>query len=322
MDNTTDQTSPFHLGELMAQERAGVRDRAEANGRRGIRKHMPEQHRDFFEQLPFIAIGALDDTGHPCASLLMGAPGFVHARDEHSLQIHALPELGDPLHGALRVGCDVGLLGIELATRRRNRLNGPLMSMEPDGFHMAVSQSFGNCPKYIQRRTLAPRARPVAPQAVPSTHCLDEAAIALIQAADTFFIATHASSPERPGTGGTDVSHRGGKPGFVLAEADDTLLWPDFVGNAFFNTLGNLLLNPAAGLLFPDFISGDLLHLAGRCEVIWAGAKMDAFDGAERLVRFHVEGVRRRLLCLPWQFSKPAYSPFLAGTGNWASLMT
>jgi hypothetical protein len=103
----------------------------------------------------------------------------------------------------------------------------------------------------------------------------------------------------------------------VLVEANDTLLWPDFVGNAFFNTLGNLLLNPAAGLLFPDFDSGDLLHLDGRCEVIWEGAKMDAFDGAERLVRFRVKRVRRRPQCLPWRCSEPTYSPFLAGTGSW-----
>ena len=324
MNNSTDQTepnSPFHAGELMAQHRAGVRDRADANGRRGIRGHMPEQHRDFFGQLPFIVIGALDDAGHPCASLLMGAPGFMHAPDAQSLQVQALPDVGDPLCGALRVGCDVGLLGIELETRRRNRLNGSLTSMDQDGFRIAVSQSFGNCQKYIQCRTLAPRQQSAAPLQALSAHSLDESSVALIQAADTFFIATHASSPGRAGTGGADVSHRGGKSGFVLVEADNTLLWPDFAGNAFFNTIGNLQLNSEAGLLFPDFISGDLLHLTGRCEVIWEGAQINAFIGAERLVRFRVEHVRRRPRYLPWQSSEPTYSPFLAGTGNWISPM-
>ena len=37
---------------------------------------------------------------------------------------------------------------------------------------------------------------------------------------------------------------------------------PDFSGNQFFNTLGNLALEPRAGLLIPDFASGDLLQVA------------------------------------------------------------
>ena len=227
MNNSTDQTepnSPFHAGELMAQHRAGVRDRADANGRRGIRGHMPEQHRDFFGQLPFIVIGALDDAGHPCASLLMGAPGFMHAPDAQSLQVQALPDVGDPLCGALRVGCDVGLLGIELETRRRNRLNGSLTSMDQDGFRIAVSQSFGNCQKYIQCRTLAPRQQSAAPLQALSAHSLDESSVALIQAADTFFIATHASSPGRAGTGGLM---------FPTGAASQALFWSRLTTHCF-----------------------------------------------------------------------------------------
>lgn len=313
-------TSPFHAGEQTVQDRAGVRERAEAGGRRGIRNHMPEQHRDFFGQLPFVVLGALDDTGRPWASLLAGTPGFIHAPDGYSLQIHALPDVDDPLSGALRVGCDIGLLGIQPETRRRNRLNGPVLAMNQDGMRVGVAQSFGNCPKYIQLRTLEPRHRPMAPGPVESRASLDDAAIALIRAADTFFIATHVPSTANPGSGGADVSHRGGKPGFVRVDGDDTLVWPDFAGNAFFNTLGNLQVDPRAGLLFPDFVSGDLLSVTGRCDVIWEGRQVAAFPGAERLVRFHVEHARRRPQCLRWQSSAPEYSPFLAGTGTWPSI--
>ncbi|MEY4765683.1 MAG: hypothetical protein RI907_2356 [Pseudomonadota bacterium] len=305
MSDDTGDAAPFHPGEWLAQSRAGVRERAEASGRRFIRTHMPEQHRDFFAQLPFIAIGALDRAGQPWASLLMGAPGFMQAPDDQRLQVHALPAPDDPLHGALREGCAVGLLGIELDTRRRNRVNGTLIDLAPQGFALAVSQSFGNCPKYIQPRTLALQAPPPPAPAVRTARHLDARDVAQIQAADTFFIATHANVPDRPRASGADVSHRGGPPGFVMIEADDTLLWPDFMGNGMFNTLGNLQVNPAAGLLFPDFVAGDLLHLAGRSEVIWADERMAYIAGAERLVRFRVDRVRRRPQAWPWRVSAP-----------------
>ncbi|HKY46193.1 MAG TPA: pyridoxamine 5'-phosphate oxidase family protein [Pyrinomonadaceae bacterium] len=64
-----------------------------------------------------------------------------------------------------------------------------------------------------------------------------------------------------------DVSRRGGETGFVRIDGS-RLTIPDFAGNRFFNTLGNLLLNPRAGLLFIDFNSGDLLLLSGRIEII------------------------------------------------------
>jgi hypothetical protein len=67
---------------------------------------------------------------------------------------------------------------------------------------------------------------------------------------------------------GVDVSHRGGKPGFVRLDDDCTLIVPDFSGNCQFNTFGNLELNPRAGMLFVDFDRGNLLYLTGTAEVI------------------------------------------------------
>src|SRR3546814_14766932 len=82
-----------------------------------------------------------------------------------------------------------------------------------------------------------------------------------------------ASAAATAGSGlreqGADVSHRGGRPGFVRVTEDDgrsVLTIPDFSGNQFFNTLGNIAINPRAGLLFVDFATGDLLTLTGRSE--------------------------------------------------------
>jgi len=114
--------SPFHRGEREVQTRLGVRDSVEAVGQRFIRDHMPGEHRAFFSQLPFVLIGAVDNGGRAWASLLMGRPGFVDSPDARTLTIKTRLVFGDPLAGLLSKGANVGLLGIEYQTRRRNRV--------------------------------------------------------------------------------------------------------------------------------------------------------------------------------------------------------
>ena len=79
--------APFHPGEISVQTQAGVRDKAEVGGRRGIRRYMPDQHRQFFSQLPFIVLGGVDVGGQPWATLRMGEPGFVSSSDATTLHI-------------------------------------------------------------------------------------------------------------------------------------------------------------------------------------------------------------------------------------------
>ncbi|MCW5771579.1 MAG: pyridoxamine 5'-phosphate oxidase family protein [Rhodospirillaceae bacterium] len=317
--------SPYHPGEQAVQRRAGSRERAERGGRRMIRDAMPDQHRALFEQLPYIVLGGLDRRDRPWASILTGAPGFVNAPDPRHLAIVALPAPGEPLAEALVPGAPVGLLGIELATRRRNRANGIVAARAEAGFAVAIRQSFGNCPQYIQARipgpdrTDAPGHRRRVSGAEGAR--LSAAARALIAGADTFFIASASAAP-RGGdpVEGVDVSHRGGKPGFV--RMDDTaegtaLTVPDFAGNAMFNTLGNIAANPQAGLLFLDFATGAALALTGRAEIVWDGPEVAAFAGAERLLRFRpAEGVWiDAVVARGW--SMPIAAPQLAATGAW-----
>src|SRR5215468_10289601 len=121
--------SPWHAGERAAQERTGVRDRMELTGGRSIRSYMPEQDRTFLAQLPFVLVGSVDDAGVPSASLLSGPPGFAISPDPRRLDIAAMPVAGDPLRQALRFDAPLGILGIELATRRRNRANGRIVTL-------------------------------------------------------------------------------------------------------------------------------------------------------------------------------------------------
>ncbi|MFU2328435.1 pyridoxamine 5'-phosphate oxidase family protein [Pseudomonas sp. NFX98] len=304
--------SPWHAGEIQLQAHVGVSERMEALGRRVIRDHMPDQHRTFYEQLPFMLYGAVDAAGNPWASVLEGDAGFVQSPEPQLLQFSSLPAADDPAQ--LGDGAAIGLLGIELHTRRRNRINGHIGAMTANGFAVTVDQSYGNCPQYIQLRQF--RSVPLAdPATRPAQHFneLDDAAKATIAEADTFFVASYV---DVDGVRSVDVSHRGGQSGFVQVEGN-RLTIPDFAGNLFFNTLGNLLVNPRAGLLFIDFNTGDLLHLSGRTEIILEGPQVEAFQGAERLWTFHVEHVVRRpaALALRWRFD--GVSPTSLLTGTW-----
>ena len=316
-------SSPFHRGEHAVQERLGVREKLESFGRRVIRDSMPEQHRAFYRMLPFLVVGTADHEGRPWASILAGPAGFVSSPDARSLRIAAKPLNGDPLQATLHEGAEVGILGIQLETRRRNRLTGRVVAVTEHGFEVAVRQSFGNCPQYIQTRAVTFEARqgPAAGPPARRLDRLDAGAKALIERADTLFIATSYADGSDDPAKGADVSHRGGKPGFVRVEDDRTLVFPDYSGNLHFNTIGNIQLNPRAGLLFIDFDRGDVVYLTARAEVVWEGEAVRAFAGAERLLRFDVEEMIRVNGSLPLHFAFGEYSPFLDVTGSWSEAL-
>jgi uncharacterized protein len=314
----TQTESPFHRGELAIQTRLGVQGQIESQGRRVIRDYLLDQHRQFFAQLSYLLVGTVDTAGCPWASIVVGPPGFLTAPDANTLQVIVQPLFGDPLGNSLSGGIDIGLLGIELHTRRRNRLNGVVKSVITDRFEVTVRQSFGNCPQYIQARTFE-FCEPalIGTQSIEPIDAFGTAERAMITAVDTFFIATAYQVESAGAASGVDVSHRGGKPGFVRIDDDRTLTIPDFVGNLYFNTFGNLALNPLAGLLFIDFAQGDLLYLTGRAEVIWEGPEISAYLGAERLLRFHLGHGHRVAGSLPLRWSDPVFSPHLDRMGSW-----
>lgn len=316
-------TSPFHAGERFAQARVGVRDRVESIGRHMIRGAMPDQHRELFATLPYLVLGGVDDRGRPWATMVAGAPGFVTSPDATTLVLDAVPGPGDPLATALTPGAPVGVLGIELATRRRNRANGVVRARQAEQLTIEVQQSFGNCPKYIHGRTptaAAPAA--TAPHTAATAHGdrLPDELVGQLRAADTFFIASAtADAGHGDGSDGVDVSHRGGNPGFVRVDQGvrTTLTFPDFTGNFMFNTVGNLVVNPRAGLVVPDFRRGGLLSLTGTTEIVWDGPEVDAFAGAERLIRFHVDDAHVLPERLGAAWTSPDPSRHLAHTGRW-----
>nr|WP_225778934.1 pyridoxamine 5'-phosphate oxidase family protein [Pseudomonas sp. Marseille-Q3773] len=310
--NPDHRPSPWHAGEKTLQEKVGVAERMEAFGQKVIRDYMPEQHRTFYHQLPFMIAASVDAQGRPWATVLEGPEGFVSSPDPRQLTIDTRLPADDPASAGLSAGQAVGLLGIELHTRRRNRLNGQIHQGGNGQLQVTVEQSFGNCPQYIQLREYTRVVEPAQGRVDAAT--LDATAVGMIRAADTFFVASYIEHGD--GQRSVDVSHRGGRPGFIKVEGN-RLSIPDYAGNLHFNTLGNLLLNPRAGLLFIDFATGNVLQLYGRTEILLDTPASQAFEGAERLWTLEVEQVvwRPAAVSLRWAFKE--YAPTSLATGTW-----
>jgi ferredoxin-NADP reductase/predicted pyridoxine 5'-phosphate oxidase superfamily flavin-nucleotide-binding protein len=313
--------SPFHAGEQVIQSKTGKRDAMEKFGRKAIRSFMPDQHREFYQQLPFIVAGSVDNQGAPWATLLTGKPGFTQSPTSTSLLVDTILAQGDPIADSLStIGRSIGLLGIEIPTRRRNRVNVRVSSVG-QAVGLEVDQSFGNCPQYIQTRDFSFVREPGTAsdsQSLVEFDSLDEPATTFIETADTFFVSSFINTEQRPEIEGVDVSHRGGMPGFVKVDGN-TLTIPDYPGNFIFNTMGNFLLNPKAGLVFPDFETGDMLMLTGSVEILWDNhPEVLAFKGAERGWRLTVEKGKWLKDALPFRATFKEYSPNSKLSGNWS----
>jgi predicted pyridoxine 5'-phosphate oxidase superfamily flavin-nucleotide-binding protein len=271
---------------------------------RSIGSTIPPAAWNFLRSQPLVVFGSVDSVRRVWASLLTGAPGLVQAIDEHTVRINSRPVAGDPLGDNLAVNNAVGLIAIEFATRRRMRLNGRAEVAEDVGITIHAEQVYSNCPKYIRARRWRGRSPDVdSTPAVRRQSNLAQDQQHWIREADTFFIASHHPDV------GTDASHRGGHPGFVHVLNDHRLVWPDYSGNTMFQTLGNISVNPQAGLLFIDFVTRRTLQLTGRARIIWELEHTAEFPGAERLVEFDVDEVVEIAGAHPLEWRFLDYSP-------------
>lgn len=274
----------FHDGEIAVQLRAGVRaDAARLEGMVAA-AGLSGGAAAFLAERELLVLTGRDGEGRLWTSPVYAERGFLQA-SPGTLHVAAGVDQQDPLHD-LPPGQQVGLLAIDLVTRRRLRVNGTLDGVGPDGLVVSVEQAFGNCPKYIQQRVVRREGGGAQP-AVQVSHHLDETVSGIVRRADTFFLGTVAAGS------GTDSSHRGGAPGFVSVDGD-TLSWPDYPGNNLFNSFGNLAVDDTAALLVLDFAGARAAHLSGTAQVEWAGPDTDpdtdmATDGGTgRRVRFVV----------------------------------
>jgi hypothetical protein len=289
----------FHEGEQSLQERFGTR-RALASHERELfaGRALTGNAARFVGSLPLVAIATREEDGWPFPSLEQG-PWEIAGTEE--VRLGGVRD-AERLSRHLARHPKAGTLAIDLHRRFRFRINGRA-HMEGEGLRLQVEHAFGNCRKYLHE--LVPGRR------VPGTPAM-EAWRSSLDGGDSDAVgrATHAFIATQDADGDLDAQYKGGVPGWLVVEDPETLLWPDYPGNGFFMSLGNLQQDPRLGLLVP---SGLLLQ--GLAEVVEAPALVARFPAAERAVRFHVRRVARARHLAPDEQQVAALSPTFAELG-------
>ena len=135
-----------------------------------------------------------------------------------------------------------------------------------------------NCPKYINIRNFTghPRTRPSVicrNLSMKTSDRLPRQVIDFIKGSDTVFIGsiynsealTAAKFPSHAG-----MNSRGGLPGFIRVRPSDgkTVIIPDYSGNRFLMSLGNIEASRLAAMSFVCFETGSILYITGRAQVL------------------------------------------------------
>ena len=151
--------SPYHEGELAVQERLGELEEGRRNGR-VISDTILKGALKYIEQQPLAVFGSVDGEQNVWASALVGNPGFIKALDDRRVEVdltQTARNRHDPFWRNIEGESRVGMLVIDLGTRRRLRINGHLSDTTPGRLRLEVTESYPNCPKYIQRRHIVAR---------------------------------------------------------------------------------------------------------------------------------------------------------------------
>jgi predicted pyridoxine 5'-phosphate oxidase superfamily flavin-nucleotide-binding protein len=292
------------------QRAAGERDAARQNGVMITDRVMPGM-RSFLLTQRMVVVASRDAQERPWASIVFGRPGFISSyEDGQSATIDrsmAFVSDIDVLWNNLKPGAPLGMLAIDLSTRRRLRINGRVELLTAERLGLHVEQAYPNCPKYIQRRrlrTATPRQTMGLPPASEG-HVPDAALLAAVKKSDTIFVAS--GHPSR----GLDASHRGGAPGFIYNLAPNVLRIPDYAGNSMFNTLGNLRVDARCGLTLLDFQQSRLYQMTGVA-ILHLNLPAESDDPADtgRYWDFLVQDWRSTELPIQADWELVDYSPY------------
>jgi predicted pyridoxine 5'-phosphate oxidase superfamily flavin-nucleotide-binding protein len=303
------QDFPYHPGELAMQARTGSQRQAQMTAR-AIKPFIPDGAMQFIGEQNMIVVSSRDMEGGVWASILFGAPGFLSTIDSLRLRLNrtaTFTAAGDPVWENLQHDPTLGLLLIDLGSRKRLRINGHIRC-DGDNCLIIVEHAYANCPRYIQSRQLSQGATALVrtDKDFAQGERLTPEQRLRIAAADTFFVAS--AHPQA----GCDASHRGGLPGFVEVMDMRHLRIPEYAGNGMFNTLGNFSTYPLAGLVFPDFENKRLLQMTGKARVRWHDIdSLQSDDSQPCYWQFELKSWRESHLPAPLESRFIEYSPHL-----------
>ncbi|KAJ9634705.1 hypothetical protein H2204_006154 [Knufia peltigerae] len=314
------QPSDWHEGEKAIHKRTGV----EYNDNPTSPFLYPRAANQV-ARYPLLAVGTLDSDDNPwCTIWGTGEPPIAQAIGQSILGIRTAVDASfDPVVQALYQGKSDGevlreegtsrlisAMTINLEERGRVKLAGHLIagalntSTSPDDsvqdpstgkageaqLVTKITMALANCPKYLNKKIIT-SATPTPKLLSTSAH-LTDAALAIIAKSDLFFLATSHEHEDM------DCNHRGGPPGFVRVEqpsspsSPSSIIWPEYSGNNLYQTLGNLETTPRAGLVFPDFSTGDVLYVTGETTTLVGAEASNVLAKSTLAVRLNVTAAR------------------------------
>ncbi len=293
MPRDSDRPANFHSGELTAQIRAGQTAEAESLGP-VVKPFLAEGGRSLIDSARIAVATTIGSNGAPVLSLLAVDAGEFGALGSSGLTIpRAAVSPEDAFFDNLRRDRRIGLVYLDPQTRRRFRVNGEVVDSRTDPLEVSILEAFPNCKKYLVRQEVTASTQ-VAAKAATRGRSIRRADAALLCQASLVFVGT--ANPQ----GQLDAATRSGDPGFIREVARNTFEIPDFAGNAMYQTIGNLLLEPRASI---GFIAGDeFVVLTGSSTTHWED-EAERSGGNGRFWRFTPSSWRRVPLPMPVELS-------------------
>ncbi len=125
---------------------------------------------------------------------------------------------------------------------------------------------------------------------IPVQDTLSDTVVGFIESVEYFFIATSNQRSE------CDASyrHRGRDVPAVKVLDRRTIIFPQYMGNGTFRSLGNILENGHIGMLFIEIPSGLRMRINGRAEVSDDPAWLAMFPGSVETVKVTVDEVYKQ----------------------------
>ena len=284
-----------HEGELRVQARRQAPPELSAFIHGAIHDEMSRKHVEYYRQLRYLPMGVSGSDGKLWATVLCNPETSAEGGELLKVAARVNPE--DPFVRAVCAPSDGARhfagVAIDFTNRSRIKVAGSVESATLEGHTLSLTlranEHMGNCPKYITVRELRPTRR--SPRTEPLHATLSSEAKALLRHASTIFVATRHSDDD-PRESDMGFNHRGGPRGFLRVLEDDQgahLVLPDYSGNRFYQSLGNVETDPVMGVAVPDFSSGALLQVSGRARNLFDDEAARVMPGATLVTLISIE---------------------------------
>lgn len=250
----------FHEGEYHIQEIRGVRSDSDSLSSM-IKKNLPIIAIDFLKNLNFSVISFSTNQKNIFSSLVYDINSFIEIKNDNEIVISLNKRTYIPKNFFKENLINIGFIGLDFKRAMRIRINGK-GKIKDNKLFITIDEVYSNCPKHIYRRILQGEIKASKRSEITEYKEINKEFKNIISNANTFFLAS--SHKEK----GLDISHKGGKRGFVTVLSSTKVEFEDVIGNNLFNSLGNIYTNPYISMIFINFEENRTYHIKGIAKII------------------------------------------------------